>query len=371
MQKTRITDDARQLGRAIDRQRDEIERRWLARVEKDIVTTPGIEITQLRDELPAYLASIVELLSHDREPLDPTSTAVWAKVAREHAVTRVHIGFDISQLVHEFVVLRNVIRDVLVESGVKVDGSAPLLVEIIDAAVTAAVQAYVDARDYEARQRQAENIGFLTHELRNPLSSAVLATSKLRLHATPEQQRALEILERTHRRLAELIDSVLLTEKLETGKVDVERADVKLGPFMEGALEAARANASHKGLRFTTDYDPELVVHLDPLLTRSAVQNLVDNSAKYTDAGGVEVSVEDGSDALVIHVRDTGGGISPVELRTIFEPFRRGTTKQSGTGLGLAIASRAIQAQGGTLQAESPGESGCHFWITLPKRSGE
>src|SRR4030095_7790205 len=102
------------------------------------------------------------------------------------------------------------------------------------------------------------------------------------------------------------------------------------------------------------NYDPETEVYVDPLLTRSALQNIADNAAKYTDRGEVSVVVETGRDKLTVHVRDTCGGISKEEIQTIFEPFERGTTGKSGTGLGLAIARRAIEAQGGTIQAESP-----------------
>jgi signal transduction histidine kinase len=104
------------------------------------------------------------------------------------------------------------------------------------------------------------------------------------------------------------------------------------------------------------------------VLTRSAVQNLLENAVKYTDEGEVRLQVEDRQDELVIHVRDNCHGLSPEELQTVFEPFARGHTKAPGTGLGLAIARRAIQAQGGRVEAESPGERGCHFWVAIPKR---
>jgi len=79
--------------------------------------------------------------------------------------------------------------------------------------------------------------------------------------------------------------------------------------------------------------------------------------------------VAEDRDGFTVHVRDTCDGISKEEIRTIFEPFNRGTTGKSGTGLGLAIARRAVEAQGGTIQVESGEPSGCHFWITLPKQS--
>jgi len=100
---------------------------------------------------------------------------------------------------------------------------------------------------------------------------------------------------------------------------------------------------------------------------RSAIQNLADNAAKYTDSGEVEVTVEERGERLVVHFRDTCAGISADELQTIFEPFERGHTGKAGTGLGLAIARRAVEAQGGSIHAESSGKDGCHFWVDLPR----
>lgn len=353
------------LGRIIERERSEIERRWLERVQEDVARTRGVALTQLRDGLPHYLTALVTLLLAGSSA--PDGSTAWADVAREHGITRVNIGFDVTQLFREFRVLKQVLRDVVAEQGAMVDGVERLLTDILDAGATAALRSYVEARDFEARRKQAEHVGFLTHELRSPLSTATLAASQLRRLATPEQVPVLESLDRNHRKLSDLIDGVLLTERLEAGKVRCEPSDTRLGDLMEPALERARAMASEKKLTFRVSYDPELHVRLDPDLTRSALQNVAENAARYTDQGGVQVTVDDRPDKVIIHVRDSGTGLSEKDLRRIFEPFERGSTRKPGTGLGLAIARRAIEAQGGSIGAESPGRSGCHFWIQLPK----
>jgi signal transduction histidine kinase len=91
---------------------------------------------------------------------------------------------------------------------------------------------------------------------------------------------------------------------------------------------------------------------------------------KFTDEGSVDVEVEKTNEGIAIHVRDTCPGISPEELSTIFEPFKRGSLNKPGSGLGLAIARQAIEAQGGSIGAESELEDGCHFWIKLPVKPG-
>lgn len=358
---------AHRLGEVIGHHRWEIEKRWLDRVSREIVETPGVELTHLRDAMPDYLVALVHMLTGPNDSRGAGARA-WSDVAREHGITRVHVGFDVGQLVREFIALRQVIREVALDAGFtevhEVDG---LLADILDAAIVCAVTAYMDARDFEARRSQAENVGFLTHELRNPLSTASLSSATLRKTVPAGHEKLLDALDRALARMAQLIDGMLLTQKLDSGEVPVHREQVKVGPFLESALEVARLAAKRKGLAFEVSGDPELTLRTDPELTRSAIQNLADNAVKYTDQGGVQIRVEDRAQEVVFHVRDTCYGLSQEELRTIFAPFRRGHTRKAGTGLGLAIAKRAVEIQGGSIAAESPEPTGCHFWFTLPK----
>jgi signal transduction histidine kinase len=353
------------LRRIIERRAQDIERRWLDRIQKDVVKEPGVELTLLRDGMPDYLLELTRALASGAEPLDYRAESAWSRVARDHGITRVRIGFDISQLVHEFIVLRRTIQEIVREEDPAL-GSADTLSDMLEAAIAVAVQAYVDVRDFESRRAQAANVGFLTHELRHPLSAVSLAAHRLRRTAVPEQEHALEILDRGVRRLSELIDGVLLTEKLEAGEIAIAPKATTLGQLME-SIEALRGAAEQRGLRFRTAYDPDLTLAVDIDLTRSVLQNLADNAIKYTDEGEVEISVTDAGDEVVVDVRDTCKGLSPEELGTIFEPFKRGRTEKTGTGLGLAIARRAVEAQGGSIHAESPGPSGCHFSVRLPR----
>src|SRR3982751_137892 len=98
---------AHRLGQLIENAVPEIERRWLDRVQKDVVEAHGGEFTQLRDGIPDYLSAIGRLLKQDElDLLAGRASSAWADVARQHGITRVRIGFDISQVIHEFVVLR-------------------------------------------------------------------------------------------------------------------------------------------------------------------------------------------------------------------------------------------------------------------------
>ena len=266
------------------------------------------------------------------------------------------------------VTLRKVIEEVAREERSLSTSACTALSDLIDAAIERSVGSYVETRDYEARRKQAEGVAFLIHELRNPLMAASGAANLARELAVPAQQKAFAMLDRSHQRLTQLIDGVLLTEKLEAGCAELHWAKMSVGELVDESTTAARSMASAKGLELAVHADRDQSLCIDPDLTRSALQNLVDNAVKYTDSGRVELVVEDHEKQVEVHVRDHCPGISPEELRTIFEPFRRGATTKKGTGLGLAIARRAIEAQGGSIHAESGESNGCHFWFTLPKR---
>jgi signal transduction histidine kinase len=137
--------------------------------------------------------------------------------------------------------------------------------------------------------------------------------------------------------------------------------------IVEPATAVARRSAVAKGLAFAVRFEAKRRVRVDPDLTRSALQNLVDNAVKYTDAGGVEVAIGATDAVWSIHVRATCPGLSCEELVTIFKPYRRGSTRKQGTGLGLAIARRAIEAQGG----HAPGRVDRPLRLSLLDRAPE
>jgi signal transduction histidine kinase len=364
-------DEARACATVIESARADIVARWMERVRSDVERAEQhIHATHLRDAIDDYLIKLAEALRGE-SPADVSGSAAWKEVAREHAVTRVRIGFNIDQLVHEFILLRQTIVAVAAENGVSPDPTlSNRLADLIEAAIAAAVARYVQARDYEQRKRESEHIGFITHELRNPLTAAKLSATRLTeaIARTAPEAPSADRLRRSLDRLGDLIDRVLLTERLGADQIPVQLADATLGTIMEEALRAARLEAARKGVEIDVHYDPTVPLRVDVPLTVSALQNLIDNAVKYTDDGVVDVSVEKMEGGIQFHVRDTCAGLSSEELATIFEPFRRGNSQKPGSGLGLAIARKSVEAQGGSIGADSSAEEGCHFWMALPRR---
>jgi signal transduction histidine kinase len=330
-----------------------------------------VDESQLRDAMPDYLARIADALRESADGVVRTDAA-WADVAREHGAMRVQLGFDLEELLGEFVILRRVVLGVLREEGCLAD-SAVLdeVLDLIESGMLVSARAYTESRDYAQRGQEAEHISFITHELRNPMTTALLAVGKVKKLAgrsAPDIGVAAEIAERNLRRLDELISGVLKAERLGAGMVKAKLEMTPLSDVVEPALGLACEVAASKGLDLQLQLPPGATAYCDPQLTRSAVQNLVDNAVKFTDRGRVSVVVVEHPPELSIHVFDSCGGIPSAELRHIFDPFERGRRHagKPGTGVGLAIARSAVQAEGGKLEVTSIDGVGCHFWITLP-----
>jgi signal transduction histidine kinase len=353
-----------QVADAIERHTAEIVARWLEQVRRE-ADAAHVSLTDLQDGISEYLHRLATLLrGHD--PIARVAASAWSDIAREHALTRVRLGFDVTQLVHEIVTLRRLTAHLLRDEGLLSFQAIELLTDLIDAAMTASLQSYVDFRDHAARRVEAEHIGFLTHDLKNPLGVVMVASEQLCEHArTPEQRKLCETIERNVGRLRKMIDEVLTTERLQAGAIESRPIDFTLHELFEDSLASFKRRAQEKHIGLDLELDPNIEIHADPTLTLSAVENLLDNAIKYTDAGTVRLDVEVQPTEVVFHVRDECGGLSPHQLEVIFEPFKRAHQTKPGAGLGLSITRRAIEAQGGTVHAESS-PAGCHFWFTLP-----
>jgi signal transduction histidine kinase len=350
----------RLLSETIAQGRGEIERRWSERA-REVEAVPA-----LADAVSDYLSALPSLLATPGADLAERARESWTKAAEARGGARVRGGFDGGRLVRELMLLRQVVSEVAHERGVPAGGWDAVLADAIDAAIGAAVEAHLGAREREVRRRQAEHVAFLTHELRNPLGTAMLTASLLRKRV-PAQEGMLEKLERSHRRLNDMIDGVLLSERLESGTVEPHPSDVSLAELMSLAMENARTVAARRGLAVHVAEIAGASIRVDPLLTRTAIQNLVESAIRYARRGEVDVTVEARSDAVLVHVRNQCPGISQDELRAMLEPFEGVAASDVGAGLGLVIARRATEAQGGLIHAEPESPSGCHFWIELPR----
>jgi PAS domain S-box-containing protein len=225
-----------------------------------------------------------------------------------------------------------------------------------------------------ANRIKDEFLAILSHELRSPLNP-ILGWTKLmqsRPFEPEETATALATIERSVKVQIQLIDDLLDIAKILRGKLSMTAEPVNLVSAIEAALETVAAAAQAKSIQLETVLSPSGRVMGDSARLQQIVWNLLSNAIKFTpDHGKVEIRLEQVGDRARIIVRDTGKGIKPDFLPHLFESFRQedvSTTRNfGGLGLGLAIVRSLVEAHGGTIWAESPGEGqGSTFTVQFP-----
>ena len=226
-----------------------------------------------------------------------------------------------------------------------------------------------------ADRRKDEFLATLAHELRNPLAPIRTGLDILRLRSGDAQatQRATDIMERQLRQMVRLVDDLLDVSRINTGKFTIKSGRVELKAVVNDALEVVRPYIELHGHDLVIDL-PDRPVFLNGDATRLAqiLSNLLNNAAKYTNRGGrvgLKAAVDDRTLALV--VSDTGIGIAPDMLDTVFEMFVQvdSTLERSnaGLGVGLSLARKLVELHGGTIEAHSAGIGhGSQFVVRLP-----
>ncbi|MEH2179678.1 response regulator [Nostoc sp.] len=225
-----------------------------------------------------------------------------------------------------------------------------------------------------ANQIKDEFLAILSHELRSPLNP-ILGWTKLlqtRKFSETKMAEALATIERNAKLQTQLIDDLLDIAKILRGKLSIDAAPVNLAFVIESALDTVNTAALSKSIVLHSVLPNIGQVSGDSNRLQQIVWNLLSNAIKFTPKGGrVETRLERVDEWAQIIVSDTGKGINSEFLPYIFESFRQEdvsiTRKYGGLGLGLAIVRQLVEAHGGTITANSPGEGlGATFTVQLP-----
>jgi PAS domain S-box-containing protein len=227
----------------------------------------------------------------------------------------------------------------------------------------------------ESNRMKDEFLAMVSHELRSPLNAMLGYTRLLRMGSLDAQKirQAVDVIERGGRVQTQLIDDLLDTARIISGKLRLEVRLVDLAPVIEEAVQTIYPAAKAKGITLTTDLNSKVgQITGDAERLQQVVWNLLSNAVKFTPAGGhVETRLERVDPHVCITVRDTGKGISPDFLPYIFDRFRQAdassTRRYGGLGLGLSLVKYLVELHGGTIEALSEGEGhGATFKVLLP-----
>jgi PAS domain S-box-containing protein len=230
----------------------------------------------------------------------------------------------------------------------------------------------------DANRMKDEFLALVSHELRSPLN-AILGYAALLRQGEPDASRvghAAEVIERCGKAQSQLIDDLLDTARIISGKLRLAVGPVDLISVIQDSVQAVRPAAVAKDVSLEADLPAEISqITGDSARLQQVVWNLLSNAVKFTAPGGrVQALLRRAGPHIRLTVSDTGKGISPDFLPFVFERFRQADAssarRQGGLGLGLALVKYLVELHGGTVGAASPGEGqGATFTVTLPVRA--
>jgi signal transduction histidine kinase len=375
---------------------------WVEAVVRDrqIVSANNLSHNAIRDHIPHVLEALITVLAQDQT----NDVEAIANVSFMHGVLRAEQGFDPTEIVREYHLLRTTIlanlQDELIQgTTTELFRAMSLISAVVDAAIAQCFKSYVKERLRELEQLQSqltltvqelnrlvranqEHLSVLAHELKTPLNS-IIGYAELFLR----QQRQTEVRDtvpnidhiervlRNGRQLLHLINDALELARADANQMQAHPAVVPVQDIIQTVVEVVQPLVDARGLKFMLDCDraPEQVL-TDGFRLQQVLINLISNAIRYTEAGSITLACRslDGN-TWEFAVIDTGIGIALEEQAQIFEPFYRVSSPHQSplpdsTGLGLAIVAQLVKLLQGEIQLTSQVGIGSTFAVLLPQR---
>jgi signal transduction histidine kinase len=265
---------------------------------------------------------------------------------------------------------------------------APEVVELLKTFATQSAMAIQNARLFreiaekgkqleEASKHKSNFLASMSHELRTPLN-AILGFNEMILgqvygEVPKDMQEPLADIQTSGKHLLRLINNVLDLAKIEAGRMELSLQDYSVHDTVASVHSTLRPLAAEKGLEFLATVPNDIpLAYGDGGRMAQCLMNLAGNSLKFTKAGKVEISAQAKGELLVYKVTDTGIGIPPDKIGSLFTEFKQTdatiASEYGGTGLGLSISRKFVEMHGGRIWVESELGKGSAFIIEIPLR---
>ena len=212
-------------------------------------------------------------------------------------------------------------------------------------------------------------IADISHQTKTPITNLLLHSELLHeTELSTDQRESLDAIENEAEKLRFLVDALVKLSRLENGILTVESRADDIGRLMRDIDSAMRKKAESKGLSFTVSNE-NMTASFDYKWTLEALSNIVDNAIKYTEKGGISITLKSTEMFACISVKDTGIGIAEEDIPRIFSRFGRleASREKEGVGIGLYLAREIISKEGGYIKVNSGQGEGSEFLIYLKK----
>jgi signal transduction histidine kinase len=345
--------------------RDEIIRRCRAKVATRSIPTPSE--AEINHGVPLFLDQLVDALRSGGK----TSLAI-DNSAGKHGHDLLLKGFTVSQVVHDYGDVCQTITELALETNAPIGTSDfSLLNRCLDDAIAGALTMYSresgQSRVDEASERGNERMGFLVHELRNLLNTAMIAFEVLKTGNVGLTGSTGAVVDRSLIGLRDLIARSI--EDIRFANVVPDRQRISVSEFIEKVDITARMAAQSRGVNLVVAPVPEgLAIDADEQMLLAVVTNLLQNAFKFTRPHTtVALRVGASAERVLIEVQDECGGLPGGDVSELFRPFEQRGVDRTGLGIGLAFGRWGTEANGGRLYARNLPEKGCVFTIDLPR----
>jgi signal transduction histidine kinase len=356
------------LGSLIRERRDEVLAKWRRQV-RQLPGAANLDTPTINDQVPDLLNSLTAALKSEIETQETNA------ISAEHGLLRWQAGFDVTEVVAEYNILRQCLQDEAEDNGLILTGKPLLIVNnIFDDAIGKAVKAFETMMTIELQHRHDEHLAFLLHDLRTPLEALSLATTLLE-RSLPDDMRssginsALSVLRGNINRLTARVRHVLSTASGFGRSFQTEFVFLNLHAQAEKVVRDLAPLASSAETEVRNEIDHQLEVYSDETLLAQILQNLLSNALKFTSKGIIEIGARSINEAQAVEcwVKDSGQGIPAATIDKVFERFETSPEPgQSGMGLGLAIVKELVELHKGEIRVESEVGKGSTFTFVLP-----